>query len=909
MPSTAPLIGRSDELQVVRALITRARNGVSGALVVIGDPGIGKTALLDAAAAGISDATVIRSDGYEAELSMPFAALQRVGQPLLEFVAALTERQQEALRVAWGMADGPAPDRFLVGLGMLGLFAEASAVRAVVCVVDDAHWLDSESRDVLAFAARRLHAESTLLLFGARDTDESATALAGIPSLQLQGLETASAVRLLLTAAPEVVDPHAATQIAEAAGGNPLALIDLARDLSTRRLSEFSLSAVPVPISRQLEEHYLRRVRDMSTDVQTWLLLAAAEPSGHAELICAAAADLDLPTDCGPEAERAGLVSIDAQVVFRHPLVRSAVYGAATGPPRRRVQSALARQAARLELTELEAWHAAEASPSTDPDVANRLEAVAETARRRGGLASQANLLARAADLTPRGRLRNDRLLSAAEIASEVGAARLSGQLLDRLDDDWLDGVQRGRIIMLRSTLAMFVADPEGTRRAPGDLLRAAAEFHGSTSDREQRALLRAFELSLATELLMQGTTLPDLGRRMADGATRADGVPEVLLTALSAHILAPYADAVPLMRTALDRLFALDDTELRKYGFVGIVFAVALFDCTAGADYLSRLARIASESGALRDLDAILWVRSLFEIGRGDPAESGLHVEQVREIRRAIGYDAENVINVAYLTWTGLPRDQVEVIAEATRAMGFGGVEHAANAALATRDIAEGRYADARNLLQAMLATPFLHPTYLQLPDVVEASARSGNIAEALDTAHRISAMADASGTPWIRGLDRRCRALLASDDEAEAHFLAAIEELTAADTPADLGRAHLLYGEWLRRQKRRSDARAQLHTAIELFDRIEAPSFARRARNEIAAAGERAREHQMWGGVEMSPQEAAVARMAAAGHTNAEIAAAMFISANTVDYHLRKVFGKLGVSSRRQLSERFGS
>lgn len=909
MSSTAPLIGRAGETQAIKALITRARNGVSGALVVLGDPGIGKTALLDAASAGVPDAVVIRSDGFEAELGMPFAALQRIGMSLADHIGALPDRQQEALRVAWGVADGPPPDRFLVGLGMLGLFAEASSRRPVICVVDDAHWLDSESRDVLAFVARRLQAESTVLLFGVRDTADAATSLAGIPTIRLNGLDTPSAVRLLSTAAPEVVDPHAATQIAEAAGGNPLALIDLARDLSAQRFSEFSVSTAPVPISRQLEDHYLRRVRDMSPDVQTWLLLAAAEPTGHAELIAAAAGDLGLPADCGPEAERAGLVRTDDRVAFRHPLVRSAVYGAAPGPLRRRVQSALARQAARLELIELEAWHAAEATTSTDRAVADRLAAVAESARRRGGLASQASLLARSADLTPRGALRNDRLLSAAEVASDVGAARLSGQLLDRLDDASLDGVQRGRAIALRSMLAMFVADPDGTASAPGDLLRAAAEFHGSDPEREQRTLLRAFELSLATELLMQGTTLPELGQRLAAGATLADGLPGVLLTALSAHILAPYREAVPLMRTALDQLFALNDAELPGFGFVGIALAVALFDCTAGSEYLGRLARIASESGALRDLDAALWVRTLFEIGRGDPAQSGVHIEQVREIRRAIGYDAENVINVSYLTWTGLPRDAVEMIAAATRAMGFGGVEHAAKAALATRDIAEGRYADAHDQLQAMLATPFLQPSYLQLPDFVEAAVRSDHAADARDAADRISGMAEASGTPWIRGLDHRCRALLASDDTAEAHYRSAIELLTAADTPADLGRAHLLYGEWLRRRKRRRDARVHLHTAIELFDRIEAPSFAQRARNEIAATGEKAREHHMWGGVEMSPQEATVARMAAAGHTNAEIATAMFISANTVDYHLRKVFGRLGVSSRRQLSERYGS
>ncbi|KAA0112478.1 LuxR family transcriptional regulator [Mycolicibacterium sp. P9-22] len=905
--SHAALVGRADESRALRALLTRARNGLSESIVLCGDPGIGKTALLDSVTAGLTDFGVIRCDGFEAELAMPYAALHRVGRPLLDHLAALPERQQQALAVAWG-ADGPPPDRYLVGLGILGLFAAAGSVRPLVCVIDDAQWLDAESRDVLAFVARRLQAESTVLLFAARDSPDTDTQLAGIPVLQIGGLDVTSAVRLLTASAPEVVDPHAARQIADATGGNPLALIDLARELSTRRLSEFSVSAGPVPISRQLEQHYLRRVRDMPTDVQTWLLVAAAEPAGHTDLIAAAAADLGLPDGCGAMAERAGLVRSDATVVFRHPLVRSAVYGAAAGEPRRRVESALARQAERLQLTELAAWHAAEATLSTDTAVADRLEAVAETAGRRGGLASQANLLARAADLTPRGNQRNVRLLAAAEIASDVGAAQFSGQLLERLDETYLDGVQRGRIIMLRSALAMFTADSVGTVHAPFDLLRAAEQFRQSAApDREQRALLRAFELSLATEHLMQGTTLAEIGRRLADGAATAQGPSRALLAALSAHILAPYPDAAPLMRAALDGLFALDDTELPRYGFSGIALAVALFDSAAGVAYLSRLARIASDSGALRDLDAVLWVRTLFEIGRGDPAASGAHIEQVREIRRAIGYDAENVINVSHLIWTGLPRGDAEMIAAATRAMGFGGVEHAAKAALATRDIADGRYAEAYEQLRDMLATPFLQPSYLQLPDFVEAAARSGRRAEAARTAAQLTTMAAASGTAWLQGLDHRCRALLATDPDAEDHFLRCIELLDTADVPADLGRAHLLYGEWLRRMRRRRLAREQLQCAIDIFERIEAPAFGERARAEMSATGAKVRTRHVVSGVELSSQEAAVAQMAAAGKTNAEIGTALFISANTVDYHLRKVFGKLAISSRRQLSEHF--
>jgi DNA-binding CsgD family transcriptional regulator len=307
--------------------------------------------------------------------------------------------------------------------------------------------------------------------------------------------------------------------------------------------------------------------------------------------------------------------------------------------------------------------------------------------------------------------------------------------------------------------------------------------------------------------------------------------------------------------------------------------------------------------------LDTVLWVRSIFELEQGDPATCGAFVRQVRELRRAIGYDAENVVNAAYLVWTGTPRDQVEAIIAAVKTMGFGGVYTSAVNALAVRDLAEGRYEEAYTALRDSVDAPLLQVAYIRFADFVEAAARSGHTAEALRIANRISMMAAASGTDTLRGLGHRCQALVTDDDAAEDHYLRALEYLGATGTPADLGRAHLLYGEWLRRMKRRRDAREHLRSAIAVFDRVEAPAFAGRARTELAATGERTSERRLVAGVEMSPQEAAVARMAAEGGTNAEIGATLFISPNTVDYHLRKVFAKFGVSSRRQLTERFAS
>ncbi|CAN5763252.1 LuxR family transcriptional regulator [soil metagenome] len=901
------IVGRAEELATIRSLVSGARNGLSGALVVRGEPGIGKTALLDAATENLAGVRLVRIDGYDAESSMPYAGLHRIGTALHEPVAQLSPRHSEALRVAWGLDGGPPPDRYLVGLASLALCAAAGAHEPVVFILDDAQWLDAESLSVLGFVARRLTAESTVFIFATRDHDDADAALAGIGSLRLTGLDQRASVQLLSTVLPSGFDPFSAVQIADATGGHPLALVDLARDYSLRQIDDLTLNNDPVPVSRRLETHYLRQVRDMPDDVQTWLLITAAASGGQRALIDRTAIELGLSPDCRETAAKAGLVALGDTVEFRHPLVRSAVYGATPGAERRRIHAALAEQAGLLGLVELEVWHAAEAAVGTNEGVADRLQQVAERAGRRGGLVSQSSLLARAADLTDNRSRRNERLLAAAEAAGSAGAAQLSRSLLDRVDSAYLDPAQRGRLLMAQSAVAMFVADPAAVRHGTARLLEAADQFCGVDAEQEQRALLQAFESCLVTEWQMQGTTLKDFGLRLEAAVCTADGPFEIVLEALAAHVLLPYAEAVPLMRTGLTTLMALDDGLLPEFGFVGIAFAMALFDAAAAADYLERQASIARGIGALRALDTVLWVRSSFEVGRGDPALGATFIDQVRELRRAIGYDAENVVNASHLAWTGTATETVEAIGELTLSMGFAGVHTAAEAALAVREIAEAHYDRAYARLGALQARPFLHVTNLQLADLVEAAFRSGHDDEARRTAAVITSMAIVNPTPWLRGLDQRCRALLAADTVAAEHYRSSIELLETAATPADLGRAHLLYGEWLRRKKRRREAREHLRSALDLFEKIDAPGFARRARAELEATGGHGASRQIIAGVEMAPREATVARMAADGATNAEIAATLFITANTVDYHLRKVFQKFGISSRRQLVERF--
>ncbi|WP_400995035.1 AAA family ATPase [Agromyces sp. GXQ0307] len=903
-----PILGRAPELERLGALLGGARNGRGGALLIRGEPGIGKSTILEEAVRTAHGLRVVRADGFEAESAMPYAALQRLGTPFARHVGDLPPRQSAALRIAAGLDRGDPPDRYLVGLGMLSLVAAAGEVEPVALVVDDAHHLDAESLEVLAFLARRLQAERVVLLLAARADVLDPAAVAGVATLELGGLEPIDAVRLLNRSSDEPIDPYLAMRIAEETGGNPLALLDLAHDFTADELTASSLAESPSPIGHRLEAHYLDRLRELPSRTRTWLLVAAAESTGDAGVIDAAARGMGLPADAASPAERAGLVAVRDTITFRHPLVRIAAYHGMPTADRRRVHEALGELMLERGRHDLAAWHAAEATPGPDPAVAERMERAADVAGERGGMVSRARLLARAAELTPPGAARDARLLSAAEAAAGAGAVQLAGELLASADPSRLDPVGRGRALMLGVGLALFVADAEGILTASATSLRAAELFHGIVPELEQRALIGAFEVLLTAEWAARDVTLPELGRRLSEGALVADGPRAVALRALGAHILLPYDEAVPIMREAVDMLVSADDADLLEFGNFGVALTMGLWDERTCVELLERTAAAAGRAGALRVLDTTLWLLSLLELLHGGPFASGRYIAQVRELRHAMGYDAEQVVNASYLAWSGAPAEVVEAIAEQSLALGFGGVWTLAMTGLGIREIADGRYRDAFHRFEPMIARDFLQVTYQQLPEYVEAGVRSGHPDRVHDAAARLRFFAAESGTPWIRGVAERCTALLSDDADAEPHYVASIEHLTLATVRADLGRAHLLYGEWLRRMKRRSEAREQLRAAIAVFTQIEAPAFAARAARELAATGEHVLRHEV-GAPEvdaLTPQEDAVARMAAQGHTNAEIGGTLFISANTVDYHLRKVFRKLGVTSRKQLAER---
>ncbi|MET0830423.1 MAG: AAA family ATPase [Microbacterium sp.] len=901
-----PLIGRTAELERLGDLVAGSRNGHGASLLIQGEPGVGKTALLSEFSGAMHGTRLIRADGFEAESSMPYATLQRISRPMTQHMGALLPTHSAALRIAAGLDDGPPPDRYLVGLGMLSLLAAASDEEPIICIVDDVHLVDAESLQVLAFVARRLEAERVLLVLSTRPDEQVDMAAAGVPVFELGGLDPLSSVELL-NQSKALLDPLLATQIAAETGGNPLALVDLTRDFTASQLTSSWLTPEPMPLGSRLESHYLRRIEQLPPDSRLWLLVAAAESTGDIELINAAAARLGIGPSSVAEVERGKLASVRDSVVFRHALVRSAVYNGMPDADRRRVHDVLRVEADALGRPEVAVWHAAAAAIGTDEAVAKRLEAAARTAGERGGTASRARLLARAAELTPAGSARAERLLSAAESAALAGAATFALDLISRIDMASLDPVSSGRVVQLHTLVALFIADHDRIVTGAADMLRAAGLFHGAVPDLEQRALIRAFQLMLGAEGSVDGVTLTELGQRLAAGVDVADGPLCRILRGLSAHILLPYDQAVPVMRVALATLSDLDDADLFDFGSVAVALTMALWEERAGIELLERSARAGRRLGRLLEVDTSLWLLGTLELVRGDPAASGRNIEQVRQLRQAIGYDAEQVVDASYLAWSGIPIPQVEMIADAILATGFGGAWSIAMMGLSVREIADGHYRDAFERLQPMIARPFLQVTYLQLPAFVEAGVRSGNAHLVKGSAEKLAWFAAHSGTPWIRGVSARSAALLADDDQAEGLYIEAIEHLEQSSAIGELGRAHLLYGEWLRRAKRRHDSREQLQRALLIFEQCEAPAFAARARRELEATGLKLGGKTPSSADELTPQESAVARLAASGQTNPDIGAELFISANTVDYHLRKVFRKLGVTSRRQLSERF--
>ena len=758
------MLGRAEEFQSLRALIAGARNGVSGALLVHGDAGVGKTSLIEAALRDLVDLRIVRISGYEVEETLPYGAVQRLGRPLSGYVDHIPAPQQAALRVATGIAEGTPPERALVGLGVLSVLARAGDDTPTICVVDDAHHLDAESLEVLGLVARRLSAEAVALVFASRDDDAVERALAGIPRLTLGGLDPDAAAEVLRDALADEIDPAVVADIVSLTRGNPLALRDLGAELSVRDLTTAAMGRSPIPLGRRLEEHYSERAATLSPAARLWLLVAAAESTGDSAVIRSAARALDVPDNAETEAESLRLVGVRDTVRFRHPLVSSALYNSATDVDRRRVHAALRDELAARGMRELAAWHAASASRGPDAEVAAELVAVAEIAAGRGGLKSGALLLARAAALTPDPRERSERLISGAEAAIGAGAAVLARQLVSRIDTDTVDRTGRGRIRLVGGLCTVYMGD-SGMRELLAVTLAGADDLREASPDVQQKALVPALNAALVVEHLAIGADLQELaGRMRAASAFDSSGF-AVGLKAMADFALEPYDIAFPGMRDAADVFEAMPDASVLDFTLFSVGLCLGIWDCDAAVRFLARAVREGRQRGALREVDAALWTLSAIELSRVNPRQAGEYLAQGEELRRALGYLDEHTVNAAYLVWQGAPVATVEQIIEAMDEAGFGGVTRMARGALAIDDIARGDYSSAFVRLSGIIQRQYLQSSFYLYPELIEAAVRSGNIVQAHAAAAELDAFATTAGTFWVRGLAARGAALLAGD------------------------------------------------------------------------------------------------------------------------------------------------
>jgi DNA-binding CsgD family transcriptional regulator len=895
------LIGRTSELAALDGLVRSVTSGLSAALVLRGEAGVGKTALLDHVAETATDLEIRRVSGLESEAHLDFAAIHRLLIPHLAQVDDLPPTQAQALRTAIGLSDAAPANSFILGLSVLTILSQVARRQPLLIIVDDAQWLDPESVEILGFVARRLHAEQLGMLFSVREP-ATPPLLEGIAHLQVDGLGEPEAVDLLLSLAPDLLDRQIAKRVAAQSRGNPLVIVEVSRELNTFHTPRRLLLDDPLPMSERLDRHFRDQIADLPDDCQQLLLYAAAHPDADSDLVWSAAAQEGLDPEAARPAVVAGLVRLTPRFEFRHPLIRSAVYASAVGARRRRAHQALADQIDAQTDPDLRAWHLAAASAGPDESVAAALERGAHAARSRGGYLSEAAYLARAAEMSPDPTRRAARLLSAAEAALTGGAPLRAQALLEAgLSDDG-DPFLRAQLKKLQAN-ALHRAGRPG-RDTPAILLAAAQVFAKIDATMARETMLEALEQTFIRGSLILGTTPSEVGGAAMAMVTGDGSLTDALLDATGTYLRAGYLEAAPKIRVALDEL-AADGAlgeEVPRWFALGQFLAQLMWDEKAAHNWLLRCERLARRTGALEFLTMTLTPLSSVEVVLGQFGSAEARIVDLRQLSRAIGVDedrAAKMTNARLLAWLG---QDIEARAAAHRSheagarIGAGNHQRLAQLALVIVELGRGHYAEAYRLSKALVEDDPLALLNEALPNLIEAATRTDHGDEARLALADLRARALASGTPWARGALAISEAILTPDDPL---FLAAIGYLEQTEVRTDLARAHLLYGEWLRRQKRRADARRQLRIAQDLFDDMGAAAFAERARTELAATGERNTEDRNG----LTPQEAQIARLAAGGATNQEIATQLFISTHTVEYHLGKVCRKLDVPSRRLL------
>ncbi|BCJ28502.1 helix-turn-helix transcriptional regulator [Actinocatenispora sera] len=904
------LIDRRTEAETLDRLLTDVRAGESRALMLRGESGIGKTELLGYLRDRSGGCEIVSAAGVEAEAGFAFAGLHQVCAPMLSGLRRIPEPQRAALNTAFGLDIGHPPDPFMVGMAALSLFAETARERPLLCLIDDAQWLDRASAQVLGFAARRLQAESVALVFAVRDDGgrTAAPELAGLPELLVTGLPEVEARALLALAHPGPADPGVLNRIIAESQGNPLALLELPRGFTPAELAGgFGLLA-SVPLPRRIEESFRRQIATLTPTARQILLTAAAEPVGDPVLVWRALGRLGVDVDIDPAARAATeeFVTFGARVTFRHPLLRSAVYRAAGPEDRRRVQRALAEVTDASTDPDRRAWHRAQATVGEDEEVAAELVRCAARAQARGGPAAAAAFLERASDLTPNPPRRAQRLLAAAEAQYQTGMPEPSVRLLARAEAGPLDEVERAHANLLRARIAFTV---DRGVAAPGLLLQAAIRLQALDPGLARETYLEAMQAGWFVGGDGRGPTLRELAAEALEARATQDpaDVCDLLLTGLAVRYRDGFGAGTPLLREALSQLTAgpVDQAGLRWLWFAGTCAMDGWQHAAADTITEAFVAR-ARRSGTLTALPLALAQRMVVQVFAGDLAAADGLVHEFDAVRASTGLDEPSYASQLVAAWRGAEDTTAELVAATTKEAlqrGEGLGVAAGGWALAVLYNSLGRYDEA---LAAVLPAAESDAdlglvTWCSLVELITAAARLGHVEIAGDALARLRTMTRAAGTDWALGLEARCQALL--DPDAEPHFREALDRLARTPIRSELARTRLHYGEWLRRQNRRSDARRQLRSAYEMFGEMGMALFAARAARELGSTGETVRRRSDGNVADLTPQEVQIVRLVRTGLSNVEIATRLFISPRTVEWHLSKTFAKLGVTSRRQL------
>jgi DNA-binding CsgD family transcriptional regulator len=904
------MLDRRQERAAIDRVLDSVRKDFSATLVLRGGDGAGKTTLLDYAIDSAPDLRHSIAVGVESEISLEFAALHQLLVPFMSLLTTLPTPQRDAMKIAFGLEAGPPPNLFLVGLAALTLLSRAAEDQPLLCVIDDGHWLDPESAYVLGFVAHRLYADRVGFI-AAVDKLSAQRVFDRLPTITVGGLPDAEARELLGSVVDGHLDAQVADRILADTRNNPLALVELGAEYTAEQLAGRASLPEPLPLGKRLRDRFLGQARSLPPDAQAFVLLAAADVTGERSRLWRAAAQAGIDPDAAA-ADAAGVLEFSGnRVRFFHPLKRSAVYHGATDSDRRRAHAALSEAADSKADLDQRAWHRAAAATVPDEELATELQHAAERARGRGGYAAAAALLRRSAELTPGDGARAKREVALADAELRAGHAEEARGLVRAALPRLTGAVERG----LAKRLNGEIRFAEGNAAEAAVILADASRALAPDGRLARDTILEALEAATwagpaeTREIVSAAQAFPP--------ASSPPTVTDLLLEGYCARFTAGYHASVSPLHAAVAALRSddLDPAVGLRWFALGVHAAGSLWDEQALYELSDRMVRTARALGAVTILPVALallarsdWLTGRFGDAEARWAEMRMLLAESRR-PRMIGIDGHSRgLLLAYRGHIAEARAAGMAQIHESTARGQRGRANIGRSIVAVADLFGGDYQAATSAALSVVGDDLAFTAEAALPELIEAATRAGNRQAAATAYETLSQRALAAGTPWALGLRARCQALLDESDHAEDAYLESLSQLARSRATIELARTHLLYGQWLRRAKRRRDARQELRTAHDMFAAMGADYFTKLADTELRATGDRARARKPETTVDLTPQEAHVAGLAAGGASNNEIAAQLFISPNTVNYHLRKVFRKLNVTSRTQLAGSLG-